>query len=54
MLDPEDAEALANWAHGGGFSLDGSVRIECTDRPGLEGMAAALLRSTGLCAGAFA
>ncbi len=36
MLEPEDAEAMANWAHGGGFSLDASVRIEGTDRPGLE------------------
>ena len=36
VLDPEDAEAMANWAHGGGFSLDASVRIEGTDRPGLE------------------
>ena len=24
------------WDHGGGFSLDGSVRIEATDREGLE------------------
>jgi len=36
VLDPEDAEAMANWAHGGGFSLDASVRIEGADRPGLE------------------
>ena len=36
VLEPEDAEAMANWAHGGGFSLDASVRIEGTDRPGLE------------------
>ncbi|HPU80190.1 transposase [Accumulibacter sp.] len=27
---------MANWAHGGGFSIDASVRIEGTDRPGLE------------------
>ena len=36
VLEPDDAEAMANWAHGGGFSLDASVRIEGTDRPGLE------------------
>ncbi len=36
VLEPEDAEAMANWAHGGGFSLDASVRIDGTDRPGLE------------------
>jgi hypothetical protein len=36
VLEPEDAEAMANWAHGGGFSLDASLRIEGTDRPGLE------------------
>jgi len=27
---------MASWDHGGGFSLDASVRIEATDRPGLE------------------
>jgi len=36
VLEPEDAETMANWAHGGGFSLDASVRIEGADRPGLE------------------
>jgi hypothetical protein len=36
VLEPEDAEAMANWEHGGGFSLDASVRIEGADRPGLE------------------
>ncbi|HRQ96556.1 MAG TPA: transposase [Candidatus Accumulibacter phosphatis] len=35
-LEPEDTEAMANWEHGGGFPLDASVRIEGTDRPGLE------------------
>jgi hypothetical protein len=29
-------DTLANWAHGGGFSLDASVRIEGADRPGRE------------------
>jgi hypothetical protein len=27
---------MASWHHGGGFSLDASVRIEATDRAGLE------------------
>ena len=36
VLEPEDAETMANWAHGGGFSLDASMRIEGADRPGLE------------------
>jgi hypothetical protein len=27
---------MLGWDHGGGFSLDGSVRIEATDREGLE------------------
>jgi hypothetical protein len=36
VLEPEDAETMANWEHGGGFSLDASVRIEGADRPGLE------------------
>ncbi len=36
VLEPENAEAMANWAHGGGFSLDASVRIEGADRPGRE------------------
>jgi hypothetical protein len=35
-LDPADAGDMAGWAHGGGFSLDASVRIEGQDRPGLE------------------
>ena len=27
---------MAQWEHGGGFSVDGSVRIEATDRAGRE------------------
>lgn len=27
---------MGAWDHGGGFSLDASVRIEAHDRPGLE------------------
>ncbi|KFB68564.1 MAG: hypothetical protein CAPSK01_001960 [Candidatus Accumulibacter vicinus] len=48
MLEPEDAETMANWDHGGGFSLDASVRVEGADRPGLE----RLLRSLAFRAGA--
>ncbi len=36
VLEPEDAETMASWEHGGGFSLDASVRIEGADRQGLE------------------
>jgi len=35
-LDPADARDMARWHHGGGFSLDASVRIEGRDRAGLE------------------
>jgi hypothetical protein len=35
-LDPADARDMAGWHHGGGFSLDASVRIEGADRTGLE------------------
>ncbi|MEF8768086.1 MAG: transposase [Candidatus Accumulibacter phosphatis] len=36
VLEPEDAETMANWEHGGGFSLDAGVRLEGADRQGLE------------------
>ena len=35
-LDGADARDMADWDHGGGFSLDASVRIEGRDRCGLE------------------
>jgi len=35
-LDSVDARDMAGWDHGGGFSLDASVRIEGADRTGLE------------------
>jgi hypothetical protein len=35
-LDRCDARDMAGWDHGGGFSLDASVRIEGPDRSGLE------------------
>jgi len=36
ILEPHEAEDMLDWDHGGGFSLDGSVRIEASDRAGLE------------------
>ncbi len=36
LLEPHDTEDMLGWDHGGGFSLDASVRIEATDRAGLE------------------
>jgi hypothetical protein len=36
LIDKDDAAEMRAWAHDGGFSVDGSVRIEDTDRTGLE------------------
>lgn len=36
LLEPEVAEEMVAWEHGGGFSLDAGVRIEAEDRSGLE------------------
>jgi hypothetical protein len=36
LLDEDDAQAMAQWAHDGGFSVDGSARIEAADRAGRE------------------
>ena len=36
LLDPSAAAEMGGWAHGGGFSVDASVRIEGADRAGLE------------------
>jgi hypothetical protein len=36
LLEPHDAQDMLGWDHGGGFSLNASVRIEATDREGLE------------------
>jgi len=36
LLPGDDARGIAQWAHGGGFSVDGSVRIEAADRAGRE------------------
>jgi len=44
---------MASWEHGGGFSLDASVRVESADRTGLERLRRNS-RSTSLRRGAFA
>jgi len=36
LIDKDDASEMRAWAHDGGFSVDGSVRIEGADRVGLE------------------
>jgi hypothetical protein len=36
LLDRADREEMEHWEHGGGFSLDASVRIEAHDQLGLE------------------
>jgi hypothetical protein len=36
LLPGDDARAMGQWERGGGFSVDGSVRIEAADRAGRE------------------
>ncbi len=36
LIEKDDADEMGGWEHGGGFSVDASVSIEGTDRPGLE------------------
>lgn len=36
LLSDDAAQAMAEWAHDGGFSVDAQVRIEAHDRAGLE------------------
>jgi hypothetical protein len=36
ILDKDDRKEMEHWDHGGGFSLDATVRIEADDRRGLE------------------
>jgi len=36
LLPSDDARAMGQWAHGGGFCVDDSVRIEAADRAGRE------------------
>lgn len=39
VLESPEAEDMLEWGHGGGFSVDGSVRLEGWDRQGLERVA---------------
>jgi len=34
LLPGDDAQAMGQWEHGGGFSVEGSVRIAAADRAG--------------------
>ena len=36
LLDQHDGDQMGGWAHGGGFSLDATVRIEGADLAGRE------------------
>jgi hypothetical protein len=36
LLSGDDSRAMGQWQHGGGFSVDGSVRIAAADRAGRE------------------
>ena len=36
LLPGDDAQAMEQWQHGGGFSVDGSVCIAATDRAGRQ------------------
>ena len=36
LLPRDDAQAMAQWQHGGGFPVAGSVRIEAANRAGRE------------------
>lgn len=36
LLSADDAQVMAEWEHGGGFSVDAQVRIEAHEREGLE------------------
>ncbi len=36
LLSADDAQVMAEWEHGGGFSVDAEVRIEAHERDGLE------------------
>ncbi len=36
LLSPEEAQIMAAWEHGGGFSVGAGVRIEAHERAGLE------------------
>ena len=36
LLDKAAAQSMAQWSHGGGFSINGAVRIDAFERRGLE------------------
>ena len=36
LIDKDDAAGMRAWEHDGGYSVDGSLRIEGADRTGLE------------------
>lgn len=36
QIDKVDSEVMGSWVHGGGFSVDASVRINEKDQAGLE------------------
>ena len=36
LLSADGAQTMADWEHGGGFSVDAAVRIEAHERDGLE------------------
>ena len=36
LLPGDDAQAMVQWEHGGGFSVDASVRIAAADHTGRE------------------
>ena len=36
LLSAQHAQVMAEWEHGGGFSVDAEVRIEAHERDGLE------------------
>ncbi|MDH4114836.1 MAG: transposase, partial [Burkholderiaceae bacterium] len=40
----DDAQAMAQWEHGGGFSVDASVRIAAANRAGRSACCATLAR----------
>jgi hypothetical protein len=44
LLPGDDVRAMGQWHDGGGFSVDGSVRIEVTDRAGRERLLTGNLR----------
>jgi hypothetical protein len=46
LIDNDDVTEMRAWAHDGGFSVDGSVRIEGAHRTGLERAVAVLCPST--------